>query len=293
MDSVFMGCGYVGRQVAAREVMDGGSVEAIVRTDESASRLNATGIHASVGDLEAGIPRHLKLGHKVVYWFAPPQPDGVQDRRIRNFLGSMDDRHGLPHRVVLISTTGVYGDCQGDWVTEDRERRPQTGRAHRRVDAEDVVRNWCGANNITLAVLRVPGIYGEGKLPLERIRQQRPVLAPEFCPWSNRVHVEDLISACLLAARIPTPAAAYNISDGHPSTMTDFFFKVADAAGLERPPSLDLEKAKKFLSAEMQSYLDESKRIDNRLMRDHLGVRVQFPTLDAGLREIFASHRRG
>jgi len=122
-----MGCGYVGRQVAAREVMDGGSVEAIVRTDESASRLNATGIHASVGDLEAGIPRHLKLGHKVVYWFAPPQPDGVQDRRIRNFLGSMDDRHGLPHRVVLISTTGVYGDCQGDWVTEDRERPAANG----------------------------------------------------------------------------------------------------------------------------------------------------------------------
>jgi nucleoside-diphosphate-sugar epimerase len=291
LNSLFAGCGYVGRQVAARELMDGGSVEAIVRTAASADYLKSLSIDAASADLEMGIPNEQRLSNKVLYWFAPPQPDGVQDRRIRNFLGSIDDRHGLPHRVVLISTTGVYGDCQGDWVTEDRERQPQTGRAHRRVDAEDVVRNWCGANRITLAVLRVPGIYGEGKLPLERIRQRRPVLAPEFCPWSNRVHVADLISACLLAARIPTPAAAYNISDGHPSTMTDFFFKVADAAGLERPPSLDLEEAKKILSSEMQSYLDESKRIDNRLMRDHLGVRVQFPTLDAGLREIFASHR--
>ncbi|MGB1683125.1 MAG: SDR family NAD(P)-dependent oxidoreductase, partial [Arenicellales bacterium] len=77
-------------------------------------------------------------------------------------------------------------------------------------------------------------------------------------------------------------------SDGHPSTMTDFFFKVADAAGLEKPPTLDLDQARETLSAEMRSYLDESKRIDNTLMREHLGVQIQFPDLNAGLSQIFA-----
>ena len=288
MNSVFVGCGYVGRQVAARELIDGGTAEAVVRTDESASRLGAMGIQATARDLEAGIPSDLRFGDKALYWFAPPQPDGVQDRRIRRFFASINNQHGLPTRVVLISTTGVYGDCGGDWVTEERERRPQTGRAHRRVDAEDFMRDWCATHHIILTVLRVPGIYGAGKLPLERIQQKRPVLAPDLCPWSNRVHVEDLISACLMAARNPAPASVYNVSDGHPSTMTDFFFKVAEAAGLERPPTLDLDQARETLSAEMRSYLDESKRIDNTLMREHLGVQVQFPDLDAGLSQIFA-----
>ena len=123
MNSVFVGCGYVGRQVAARELIDGGTAEAVVRTDESASRLSAMGIQATARDLEAGIPSDLRLGDKALYWFAPPQPDGVQDRRIRRFFDSIRNQHGLPTRIVLISTTGVYGDCGGEWVTEERERR--------------------------------------------------------------------------------------------------------------------------------------------------------------------------
>lgn len=287
MDSLFVGCGYVGRQVAARERDDGGVIQAIVRTDASANRLEAEGIRSTAHDLALGIPAGITSAARIVYWFAPPQPEGSVDRRLKAFTESLTDPDKMPARVVLISTTGVYGDCQGAWVTEDRARAPQTGRARRRVDAEDRMRAWCKTHQIPLAVLRVPGIYGRGKLPLERIRSRRPVLAPELCPWSNRVHVEDLIASCLAAARIKEPATAYNISDGHPSTMTDFFFQVADAAGLPRPPTLNLEAAEKELSAEMQSYLAESKRIDNILMREHLGIDVRFPTLQSGLAEIF------
>ncbi len=218
----------------------------------------------------------------------PPQPEGMQDRRLRRCLELAAQIGQIPKRIVLINTTGVYGDCQGDWVTETRPRRPQTGRATRRVDAEDFARSWCDFHAVTLVVLRVPGIYGSGKLPLDRIKNARPVLAPELCPWSNRVHVEDLITACMSAARVKAPAPAYNISDGHPSTMTDFFFKVADAAGLPRPPILTTQEASAQLSKEMQSYLAESKRIDNTLMKEHLGVVPRFPDLERGLNAIFS-----
>lgn len=107
------------------------------------------------------------------------------------------------------------------------------------------------------------------------------------------MHVEDLITACMSAARVEAPAPAYNISDGHPSTMTDFFFKVADAAGLSRPPILTAQEASEQLSKEMQSYLAESKRIDNTLMREHLGVVPRFPDLERGLDSIFASLANG
>ena len=289
MDSVFSGCGYVGRQVARRERELSGNVFAVVRSPSSAEQLIREGIQSIALDLEEISVLGFSLSDKVLYWFAPPQPEGMQDRRLRRCLELAAQIGQIPKRIVLINTTGVYGDCQGDWVTETRPRRPQTGRATRRVDAEDFARSWCDFHAVTLVVLRVPGIYGLGKLPLDRIKNARPVLAPELCPWSNRVHVEDLITACMSAARIKAPAPAYNISDGHPSTMTDFFFRVADAAGLRRPPILTAQQASEQLSKEMQSYLAESKRIDNTLMREHLGVVPCFPDLESGLNSIFSS----
>ena len=293
MDSVFAGCGYVGRQVARRERDLSGRVFAVVRSPSSAERLIREGIQSIALDLEEISALEFSLSDKVLYWFVPPQPEGMQDRRLRRCLELAAQIGQIPKRIVLINTTGVYGDCQGDWVTETRPRRPQTGRATRRVDAEDFARSWCDFHAVTLVVLRVPGIYGLGKLPLDRIKNARPVLSPELCPWSNRVHVEDLITACMSAARVEAPAPAYNISDGHPSTMTDFFFRVADAAGLRRPPILTAQEASEQLSKEMQSYLAESKRIDNTLMREHLGVVPRFPDLERGLDSIFASLANG
>jgi len=290
---VFAGCGYVGRQVARRERDLSGRVFAVVRSPSSAERLIREGIQSIALDLEEISILEFSLSDKVLYWFAPPQPEGTQDRRLRRCLELAAQIGQIPNRIVLINTTGVYGDCQGDWVTETRPRRPQTGRATRRVDAEDFARSWCDFHAVTLVVLRVPGIYGLGKLPLDRIKNARPVLTPELCPWSNRVHVEDLITACMSAARVKAPAPAYNISDGHPSTMTDFFFRVADAAGLRRPPILTAQEASEQLSKEMQSYLAESKRIDNTLMREHLGVVPRFPDLERGLDSIFASLANG
>ena len=288
MDSVFAGCGYVGRQVARRERDLSGRVFAVVRSPASAEQLIREGIQSIALDLEEISTLEFSLSDKVLYWFVPPQPEGMQDRRLRRCLELAAQIGQIPKRIVLINTTGVYGDCQGDWVTETRPRRPQTGRATRRVDAEDFARSWCDFHAVTLVVLRVPGIYGFGKLPLDRIKNARPVLAPELCPWSNRVHVEDLITACMSAARIKAPAPAYNISDGNPSTMTDFFFKVADVAGLPRPPILTTQEASAQLSKEMQSYLAESKRIDNTLMKEHLGVVPRFPDLERGLNAIFS-----
>ena len=283
MDSLFAGCGYVGRQVALRELAAGGAVAAIVRTAESAERLNREGIAAVSADLENESTGTGVLRGRVLYWFVPPQPEGDQDRRLRCFIQCAVESGERPSRVVLISTTGVYGDCQGEWVTEDRALAPQTGRARRRVDAAQVMRTWCQRHDIPIVALRVPGIYGAGKLPLKRLREGLPVLAPELAPWSNRVHVEDLISVCLAAARIEHPLAVYNVSDGHPSTMTDFFFSVADMTGLPRPPVVDKQEATAALSTEMRSYLAESKRIDNTRMREHLGVDVRYPDLASGL----------
>ena len=88
--------------------------------------------------------------------------------------------------------------------------------------------------------------------------------------------------ACLAAARIENPHAFYNVSDGHPSTTTDFFFQAAKALGLPRPPTINAARAQASLGEGMLSYLAESKRIDNTRRRNHLRIDPEFPDLARG-----------
>jgi nucleoside-diphosphate-sugar epimerase len=281
---VIIGCGYVGRRVAALELAGGNSVVGVVRSESSSERLKASGIRAVTADLdEPDTLRVVPTQGAVIYYFAPPPPGGVRDTRMTQFLSSLDNAKP-PQRIVLISTTGVYGDCHGEWVTEDWPPNPQADRAKRRFDAEVQLQAWGETFNVPAIILRVPGIYGPGRLPLKRLREGLPVLREDEAPFSNRIHVDDLVSACMAAARRGQNGVVYNISDGHPTTMTDYFLRVADHAGLPRPPQITLEQARQELSAGMMSYLVESKRLDNRRMREDLGVTLRFPDLSAGLR---------
>jgi len=283
MHSTFGGCGYVGRQVACREIADGGDVCALIRTVDSAAQLAELGIASRQVDFDQDVPvPALQLTGQVLYWFAPPPPNGDQDLRLARALAAIEPG-ALPRRIVLVSTTGVYGDCQGEWVNEARPLNPQTPRGQRRVHAEQLAYGFGERHSVPVVALRVPGIYGPGKLPLARLHSGAPVLAPEFSPWSNRIHAHDLVTACLAAARKADPAPVYNVSDGHPTTRADFFFQVADAHGLPRPPTLTRDAADRQLSAEMRSYLAESKRIDNTLMKEDLGVVPDYPNLVSGL----------
>ena len=286
MNSFFVGCGYVGSQVARRELIDGGSVGALVRRVKSAATLNSIGVDTQSVDLDSLALKPLPdLTGRVLYWFVPPPAQGLLDSRLAAGLGAI--RRGFePVRIVLVSTTGVYGDCGGEWVDESRPVNPKSDRSQRRVDAEQKLQKWCQGRDVSSVVLRVPGIYGPGKLPLKRLRAGHPVLAPQVSPWSNRVHAHDLVAACLAAARLEKPARVYNVSDDNPSSMTDFLFRVADATGLPRPPVIGREQQEEALSAGLLSYLAESKRIDNTLMREHLGVVPRYPDLATGLDDL-------
>ena len=114
MQSTFGGCGYVGRQVACHEIVDGGDVCALVRTADSAAQLAELGISSRQVDFDQDVPvPALQLTDQVLYWFAPPPRHGDQDLRLARVLAAIEPG-ALPRRIVLVSTTGVYGDCRGE-----------------------------------------------------------------------------------------------------------------------------------------------------------------------------------
>ena len=286
-DVLIIGCGDIGERVARLERSEGRVVTGLVRSEKSARRLHAAGIQPITVDLDVPASlNNLPVKDVVVYYFAPPPGTGVTDPRMEAFVSVLTPSN-FPRCIVLISTTGVYGDCHGEWVTEDRLPNPQADRARRRLAAETTLRRWSETSGVPIVILRVPGIYGPGYLPEERLRSGEPVLREEESPYSNRIHADDLAQVCVAAARRGHDNAVYNVSDGHPTTMTDFFFRVADAFGIPRPPAITREEARHRLGPGMLSYLAESKRIDNRRMREELGVELMYPDLASGLPSCF------
>jgi len=296
---IIIGCGYVGRLVASALLDQGEAVTGVVRGEESARAIAALGAEALRLDLEqddldvlcrAGRAAKHSAGERMFH-FAPPPGQGVEDpgtARLLDFFA----RRGNPRRLVYISTTGVYGDCDGAWVDETRPVNPRAERSLRRWDAEQQLRRWSRASAAELVILRVAGIYACDRLPIERIRSAQPVVEVDEAPWSNRIHADDLVEVCLAAMDRGPNGGLYNVCDGDPSTMTDYFCRIADAAGLPRPPQIPLAEAPGQVSAGMLSYLRESRRLSNRRMLDELGVRLRFPTLADGLDACFRAGGR-
>lgn len=281
-----VGCGYVGERVAAEERHRGGEVFALARSPRSAQHLLSFGIEPVRGDLDdPDSLQDMPTGRAIVYYFAPPPDKGDTDPRMAAFLHAIAPEH-RPRRLVLISTSGVYGNCEGAWVDESWPRNPQVDRARRRSDAESLLEQWAQSHGMAYVILRVPGIYGPSRLPLARIEKSVPVLAEVESPWSNRIHVDDLAAACVAAGEEARPGGVFNVADGRPSTMTDYFKRVARAAGLPEPPEISLAEARATLSPAMLSYLSESKRLDITRMRRDLDVEPAFPDLDVALRQI-------
>jgi nucleoside-diphosphate-sugar epimerase len=281
-DIVIAGCGYVGERLARQYLDRGASVLGLVQSRGGLERLAAAGIPAVRHDLAGTDPMPCSLAGTRLFQLIPPPAQGREDLHTQRLIEAFDQA-GHPRRLVYISTTGVYGDCDGAWVDEDWPTRPTLDRSLRRLDAEERLRRWSQEQGSELIVLRVAGIYGPGRLPLERLRRGLPLVRPEEAPYSNRIHVDDLVAICIAAMERGRNGAIFNVSDGHPSTMTDYFIQLAEAAGLPHPPLVTMAEAAAQLSEGMMGYMSESRRLSNRRLREDLGVELRYPTLTEGL----------
>ena len=273
--TLVVGVGYVGRRLLARLPDDA------LGLSRTASRGRIVQL-----DLDDESPHPLDVDKQAaVVYTVPPSRDAATDVRLRRFLSSLAR---APRRIVYLSTTGVYGNRDGAVVDETAAVRPESSRAERRVDAEQALAGYCEEPNVELVVLRVPGIYGPGRLGQERIRERQPVLDDEDANPGNRIHVDDLVDCCLAALDPSVPAGVYNVGDGDERSSTWFACEVARQLGMEPPPRVSRDVAEKTFTPMRLSFLAESRRLSLEKMRDALGVTPRYGNAADGIRASLA-----
>lgn len=284
---LIIGCGDIGLRVATILQQNDTQITGLCRHPHSAAKLAEHSIRPLTWDLDDGRNLPLLRSHyDVIYYFAPPPLSGDTDPRIQRFLALLTLQKITSTRLILISTSGVYGDHQGASVDETTPPNPQASRSKRRYDAETQLTIWAKQSNIPYNILRVGGIYGPGRLPEKRIRDQVPVLQEYLAPCTNRIHADDLAAICIKVASHGKPNRLYNVCDGQHGNMTEYFFTIADAMGLPRPPEINWQQAEKSISPGMMSYLKESRSLDISRLQKDLDIQFQYPDLVSGLKAI-------
>lgn len=285
MNTVFIaGCGYIGERVARLVRKSGGRVTCMTRSPERGTRLESEGFDTVIAPLDdvTRIPR-LDLGGSVLFYLVPPPGGGIYDQRARNFCLALAGS-APPSKIIYMSATSVYTARDGSTVTEDSPAQPVSSMGKRRLDAEKTFTAYGAAHGVAVVILRVSGIYGPGRLPLTQIRQGQPLLRMEESGPSNRIHADDLARVCMAAAEKGEAGDIFNVSDGNPCSMTEYFNAVADALGESRQPQVCMEEAHRVMTPLMLSYVSETRVVDPSRMFRRLGVTLLYPDLVAGVR---------
>ena len=291
---LIVGYGDVGQRVAGLLSKAHGDrravrILALSRNADRVELLRAQGVAPLAGDLDrpASLRRLAGIATRVLHLAPPPalSPDDVCDGRTAALLGSLL-RSSLPRSMVYASTSGVYGDCQGQWVAETRPVAPATARARRRVDAERAIRS-AGHRGLHASILRIPGIYApdrEGGTPRARLLRGTPALQAGDDVYTNHIHADDLARACLRALWRGGPQRIYHASDDTELKMGDYFDLAADLYGLPRPQRIGREQARAELPASLLSFMSESRRLTNRRLKQELKLKLRYPTVAQGLK---------
>lgn len=300
------GCGDVGTRIAHKlknAKTNENSILALVRSDQSRQALEADGFRAQSIDFDQMVQISKKQKNsnyehiQDLYYLVPPQKTGRTDLRTNAFLqylqlNGFTKKQVLkpgqtsvpPRRIVLISTTGVYGDCDGEVVTEKTVINPTTERSQRRADMEQQWVHFAQNHEILLSILRVPGIYSFSRLPRARLATNTPIVNPDECGYTNRIHADDLAMICQIVMEQQTQSDIYNVSDGRPGKLSQYLIDVAEFLKLTPPPIIRLAEGHDKISTGMMSYLTESRKIDNTKLLKQFNMKLKYIDYREGIK---------
>ncbi len=263
---LIIGCGDVGLRLA--KVLRGRwRIYALTHSQNRYSTLRAQGVMPLSGDLDRPetLQRIAGLAQDVVH-LAPPPGSGARDTRTNNLIRALAKGGSLPQRLVYISTSGVYGDCGGAVIDETRQ-----------------LRGWGAENGVQVSILRVPGIYSAGRLPIARLKAGIPALVPERDPYTNHIHADDLARTVLAALTRGRGGRAYNAADDCWMKMGEYFDMIAEQFNLPHPPRVSWEAAQTELPENLLSFMRESRRLANGRLKKELRVRLRYPSARQGV----------
>jgi len=250
----------------------------ITATSRSAEGLAAI---AAAGVTPFAFSSLTTLPDDVTHLLSSAPPSGRIEPVLDHLAAELVRRAGTIEWVGYLSTTGVYGDHGGEWISEDTPLAPNIDRAMARKLAEDRWLSLWREHGLAVHLFRLAGIYGPGRNALQSLLdgKARRIIKPG--QMFSRIHCDDIAGILLASMAKPHPGRAYNCADNEPCPPQDVITYAAELLGVEAPPEEDFDTA--VLSPMARSFYSDCKRVSNRRITEELGYRLHYPTYREGL----------
>ena len=224
------------------------------------------------------------------YILSTAPPENSKDPVVENYGHLLKKNSERVKWAGYLSTTSVYGDKKGEWVTEDTELEPNLERSISRVAAEN---SWIklGENLLIKTVIfRLAGIYGPGRSLVDRLMKDEDVyIVDKPAHFFNRIHVDDIVGAIEMAISSKSEAKIFNLSDDLPAKQLDVAKFAASLLKRKSPQTVSLESD--LVSEMARSFYKEEKKVSNTRLKDELGYKLVFPSFKEGLFSIYKNSK--
>ncbi len=270
---LIFGAGYSGKAFAAAATETSVAISGTTRSADKFAALQSLGIKPFIFDgssLSAGLAAELRQASGVIVSIAP---DENGDPALAALSGELTTIAPKLRWIGYLSTVGVYGDHDGDWVDETGECRPVSKRSTQRLAAENAWLELGERTGLPVAVLRLSGIYGPGRNALVNLTNGTAKRLIKPGQVFNRIHVADIAGALwhLSTNRL---GGVFNVTDDMPAPPQDVVTYAAGLLGVEPPPEISFATAQ--LSPMARSFYGENKRVSNGRIKD-AGYRFRYP----------------
>jgi nucleoside-diphosphate-sugar epimerase len=274
------GLGFSAQALASQLAEQGWEIAGTARGADKITQLRDEGYKATPfsgeensAELEGVLQGTTHLLHSI-----PPCPEG--DPVLAHYRDEIA-KLGTLEWIGYLSTVGVYGDQQGQWVDETTAPRPNSARTEARVKAERAWLEFGTEVDVPVHVFRLAGIYGPGRSVFDKLRAGTARRINKNGQVFSRIHVEDIARVLEASIARPRAGAIYNVADDEPTAPGDVVAHAAEMIGVTPPPEIDFEDAD--LSPMARTFYEGSRRIGNDLIKSELGVKLRYPTYREGL----------
>ena len=274
------GYGYVARFLSEKIIANGNTVLATTRDP---NKINVQIDKLTLIHPDKVNSKLVDYGDEITHLIVSVPPNESGDIFLKQYKDSLLNMSSLKW-IGYLSATNVYGDHNGEYVSEFSSLKGTTSKGINRIKAEGQWTEHSKENNLPLHIFRIAGIYGPERNIYKRIKLNKFNHIIKNDQYFSRIYISDLVNILFASMNKPNPINIYNIADDTPSSICDVVDFICQKTSCTIPEKISFEDLDK--KQQQDSFYSENKRINNRLLKEDLGIILKYPSYREGYEEI-------
>jgi nucleoside-diphosphate-sugar epimerase len=224
------------------------------------------------------IPRFEEADH-ILISIAPINGTDIVIKNLKDYFKSSKFKW-----ITYLSATSVYGDHSGGWVDEKSETKPTSPNGVERLKVEKEWMQLASKFDLPFQIFRLSGIYSNQFNILKRLRLGEVKIINKKNHFFSRIHIDDIANVLSISLNKFKKREIYNISDNQPASAEEVAMYGVKLLGVDKPKAIEINEIENEM---LKNFYKDSKKVDNKKMKEFFSLKLKYPTYIEGLNYIF------